>query len=66
MTRKLNEKDVLTFGGFAGTTIARMIETNPKYLRWCHRYVEWFYLDKETLLLVESAIEQQLIDDFND
>lgn len=39
--------EIFTFGKYKGEKVMDIIETNPEYVLWCGRTIEWFELTVE-------------------
>lgn len=50
--------DQLTFGKHRGQTLEQVIKSDPQYIRWCLRSIEWFEMDKASIIqLLDTPCE---------
>lgn len=55
--RVLGLQDKMTFGRHAGSTVAQVLKSDPKYLIWAHEKVSWFDLDEDILFQAQEKVD---------
>ncbi|MCM1219655.1 MAG: hypothetical protein NC548_34680 [Lachnospiraceae bacterium] len=55
----IKRDDKFTFGKFKGKTVLEVIETDPRYVAWAIKNVEWFDIDDELKERLKESMSKQ-------
>jgi hypothetical protein len=56
-------QDVMTFGQYKGSTIEDVIFSDPNYLRWALKKLDWFDMDAEARSALDESQDAERLDE---
>lgn len=54
----------INFGKHKDELVSTVLRKDPRWLDWAHENVEWFELDEEVQVELESALEEEALDNY--